>query len=193
MAITMPVEMYTDGSSLRNPGAAGLAWILRYREEKEADSMPEEKTLEGFQGFRKSTNNRMELMAFIYGTGEFLSLYDEGLFSQVAQLSVFSDSDYLVRAITQNWVAKWEKSGWMTSSFNGKQPKAVANKDLWVKITELQSQLKKRNVNLAMTHVMGHSGHEWNERADKLATTAASQSAVEIDTEYENAIKKDDE
>lgn len=193
MAITMPVEMYTDGSSLRNPGAAGLAWILRYREEKEADSMPEEKTLEGSQGFRKSTNNRMELMAFIYGTEKFLSLYDEGLFSQVAQLSVFSDSDYLVRAITQNWVAKWEKSGWMTSSFNGKKPKAVANKDLWVKITELQSQLKKRNVNLAMTHVMGHSGHEWNERADKLATTASSQSAVEIDTEYENATKKDDE
>lgn len=187
--ITMPVELYTDGSSLRNPGAAGLGWILRYREESDTDSMPEEKTMEGNQGFRLSTNNRMELMAFIYGVEKFLEQFDGGLFKDVTQLSVFSDSDYLVKAVTQNWVAKWEKSSWMTSGYNGKKPKPVANKDLWMKITELQGQLKKRNVNLAMTHVMGHSGHEWNERADQLATEASSESAVKVDEEYEKSIK----
>lgn len=188
--VSMPVELYTDGSSLRNPGAAGLGWILRYREESDEDSMPEEKTIEGSQGFRLSTNNRMELMAFIYGCEKFLEQYDEGLFKNVAQLSVFSDSDYLVRGITQNWVAKWQKSDWMTSGYNGKKPKPVTNKDLWMKITELQGQLRKRNVNLSMTHVMGHSGHEWNEKADRLATSASSQAAVEIDTEYEKSSQK---
>ena len=187
--ITMPVELYTDGSSLRNPGAAGLAWILRYREESDTDSMPTEKTMEGNQGFRKSTNNRMELMAFIYGAEKFLEQFDGGLFKDVTQLSVFADSDYLVKGITQNWVAKWEKNHWCTSGFNGNKSRPVANKDLWMKITELQGQLKKRNVNLAMTHVMGHSGHEWNERADMLATSAASNPEVKIDEEYEKLTK----
>lgn len=189
--ITMPVEAYTDGSSLRNPGAAGYGWILRYREESDTDSMPVEKTIEGSKGFRKSTNNRMELMAFIAASIRFMEEFDGGLFKDVTQLSVFSDSEYLVKGINQNWIAKWQRNNWMTSGYGGKKSKPVTNKDLWEKIIEVQNQLKQRNVILAMTHVMGHSGHEWNEKADKLATTAASQPGVDIDTEYEKSSRNE--
>jgi len=183
--ISMPVEMYTDGSSLHNPGSAGLGWIIRYRDDSNPDSMPEEHTMEGSQGFRLSTNNRMELMAFIRGAQKFIEEHDSGLFKNVTQLNVFSDSEYLVKGITQNWVAKWEKNNWMTSGFGGKKPRPVTNKDLWEQITQIQNTLKQKTVNLALTHVMGHSGHEWNEKADQLATTAASEFAVEVDTVYE--------
>jgi ribonuclease HI len=187
--ITLPVEMYTDGSSLRNPGAAGLGWILRYYEQEFEDSMPIEKVLEGNEGFRLSTNNRMEMMAFIYGIEKFMEQFDSGVFADVKQLNVFSDSDYLCKAINQNWVAKWSQNNWMTSGFNGQKPKPVKNKDLWMKITDLQGLLKNKCINMAITHVDGHSGHEWNERADKLATSASSQQAVKIDEEYEKLIQ----
>jgi len=65
--ISMPVELYTDGSCLRNPGAGGLGFLIRYYDEIDDQSMPEEKIIEGNQGFRLTTNNRMEIMATLYG------------------------------------------------------------------------------------------------------------------------------
>ena len=185
--VTLPVELYSDGSSIRNPGASGLGWVLRYYEQEEEDSIPKEVTLTGSEGYRLSTNNRMELMAFIVGARKFIELHED-LFANVTQLNVFSDSDYLVKAINQNWLNKWEQTKWMTSGYQGSKPKPVKNKDLWKMIQEIQGILRSKSILLTMTHVDGHSGVELNETADKLATSASSQKAVQIDEEYEKYV-----
>ena len=184
--ITMPIELYTDGSSLKNPGPSGLAYIIRYWEAADENQMPEAKLIEGNQGFRLSTNNRMELMAGIYGLRKVIEKIDEGVLAGAKQINLTSDSDYFVKAINQNWVTRWQQNQWMTSAFNGAKPRPVKNKDLWETILAIQDELRNRGIILTMTHIEGHSGHEFNERADHLAVAASGDSSNHaIDEEYE--------
>ena len=183
---SMPVELYTDGSSLRNPGAAGYGYIIRYYVDKDDNSMPEVKEIEGSQGYRLSTNNRMELMGAINGLRKVINKLEDGTIQPISQINLFSDSDYLVKAISQNWATRWMANNWMTSSFNGKQATAVKNKDLWEQIIQIQEELRSKKIILAVTHVNGHSGHEFNERADKLAVAASNgPEEKKLDEEYE--------
>lgn len=183
--ITMPIELYTDGSCSRNPGAGGLGYIIRYWESKNDNDLPEAKTIEGNQGFRLTTNNRMEIMAAIYGLKTIMDLMMNGTFSGVTQINLTSDSEYLCKAINQRWINKWMENNWMTSSFKGNQPKPVKNKDLWEQVISIQEKLKEMNVNLTVTHIEGHAGHEFNERADQLATSATAGTNHIIDEVYE--------
>lgn len=134
------VELYTDGSSRGNPGPAGYGLILKYgQHEKEFSA-----------GFRRSTNNRMELMAVIKGL-ELLNRPNQ-------KVKVYSDSKYVTEAINQKWIY-----GWIKKDFRN-----VKNPDLW-----------KRYIKAAQSHqvefewVKGHANHEYNERCDKLAVQAA--------------------
>lgn len=184
--MNIPVELYTDGSSLHNPGPAGLGYLIRYWAPAEGDTMPEPQVIEGNKGFRLSTNNRMELMAGIYGLRECIKNITDGTFKEVSTIILQSDSEYFVKAINQGWITKWQNNNWMTSSFGGKKPKPVKNKDLWEEFTALQGQLKAMGVALNMTHIDGHSGHEFNERVDKLAVAASNDSTNQIrDEVYE--------
>lgn len=183
--ITMPIDLYTDGSSLRNPGASGLAYIIRYWESpSEQDGMPEEKIIEGSQGFRLSTNNRMEIMAGIYGLNAIIENVNNGTFEGLTQINLSSDSEYFVKAINQNWLSRWQQNNWMTSSFNGAKPKAVKNKDLWEQVIEIQNKLRSMSINLTLSHVDGHSGVELNERADQLAVAASNDGTHHIIDEF---------
>ena len=134
------VEIYTDGACSGNPGPGGYGVILRYGEH--------EKEMSG--GERETTNNRMELTAAIVG----LSTLKEP-----CEVTLYSDSKYLIDAIEQGWVYKWKENGWMRN----KKDKAL-NPDLW---EELLALLEKHEVNLVW--VKGHDGHSENERCDKLA------------------------
>ncbi len=134
------VEIYTDGACSGNPGPGGYGVILRYGEH--------EKELSG--GEECTTNNRMELTAAIVG----LSTLKEP-----CQVTLYSDSKYLIDAIKEGWVYKWKENGWMRN----KKDKAL-NPDLW---EELLTLLEKHQVNLVW--VKGHDGHSENERCDKLA------------------------
>ena len=134
------VEIYTDGACSGNPGPGGYGVILRYGEH--------EKELSG--GEESTTNNRMELTAAIVG----LSTLKEP-----CEVTLYSDSKYLIDAIEQGWVYKWKENGWMRN----KKDKAL-NPDLW---DELLTLLEKHEVNLVW--VKGHDGHSENERCDKLA------------------------
>lgn len=184
--VSKTIELYTDGSSLRNPGASGLGYLIRYWDNPDDESMPEEKIIEGSQGFRLSTNNRMEIMAAIYGINAIIAKIDDKTFEGAGQINLASDSEYFVKAITQKWLNKWQQNNWMTSGFNGQQPKAVKNKDLWEQVLEFQNQLKARGITLVVTHVDGHSGHEYNERCDRLAVGASNNAANHIiDEMYE--------
>lgn len=185
--VSTPVELWTDGSSLRNPGFAGLAYIIHYFDTT-TNPQGDEKFIESSQGFRLSTNNRMEIMAVIYGVKAIISNIQNGSLQGTTQINVFSDSDYCCNAISKNWINKWAQNNWMTSGFQGSKPKPVKNRDLWEQIIALQTQLRSMNINMNVSHVNGHSGNELNEKADQLAVAASKNSTSHlIDEGYERA------
>lgn len=183
--INSSIELFSDGSAIKNPGPASFAYIIRYYEENEMDGMPEPKEIEFSQGYRLSTNNRMEIMGILFGLKAILAKVNDGSFAGITQINAASDSEYAVNSITKGWITKWQQNNWMTSSFGGKKPNAVKNKDLWEQVIEVQDQLKQRNITLNLTWIKGHDGHEFNERCDKLAVAAANSNNFIIDTEYE--------
>ena len=146
----MKVSIFTDGAARGNPdGPGGYGTVLRY-----IDPKGQVHEREFSQGYKKTTNNRMELMAAIVGL--------EAL-NKPCEVELYSDSKYLVDAFDKNWLDSWIKNGWKTA---GKKP--VKNKDLWIRLIEA-----KKDHKVHFNWVKGHDGHPENERCDKLATTAA--------------------
>lgn len=146
----MFVKLFTDGAARGNPeGPGGYGAVLQY-----IDSKGNLHEREYSAGYKKTTNNRMELMAVIVGL--------EAL-TKPCDVEVISDSKYVTDAFNQNWIEGWLKRNWKNSA---KQP--VKNIDLWQRLLKA---LEPHNVKF--TWVKGHAGHPENERCDKLATTAA--------------------
>ena len=146
----MLVKIYTDGAARGNPdGPGGYGVILEYTDRKE-----ELHTKEISQGYVKTTNNRMELMAVIAGL--------EAL-NRPCEVEVYSDSQYVVNAFNQHWIESWIKKNWK----RGKN-EPVKNTDLWKRLLAA-----KENHHVTFIWVKGHDGHPQNERCDILATTAA--------------------
>lgn len=140
------VDIYTDGSCRGNPGPGGWGAILVYN--------GHEKELSG--GEAQTTNNRMELTAVISA----LSALREP-----CEITLTSDSKYVIDGITKGWAESWKKRGWIKSD---KSP--ALNPDLWDK---LLSELSRHRVEFVW--VRGHAGHPYNERCDALATTYADR------------------
>jgi len=147
------IIMFTDGSSRGNPGPGGYGTILIYNQHRK----------ELTQGFRKTTNNRMELLAVIAGL--------EALKGEGHEVLVYSDSKYVVDSVEKGWIWGWEKK-----NFKDKK-----NEDLW-----------KRFINVYRKHkvkfkwVKGHAGNIENEKCDILAVSSAVGSNLLIDHGYEN-------
>lgn len=146
----MRVIIYTDGAARGNPdGPGGYGAILQYTDA--AGTLHER---EFSAGYKKTTNNRMELMAAIVGLEALI---------KPCQVDLYSDSKYLTDAFNQHWIESWVKKGWKTSS---KSP--VKNRELWERL------LKAMEPHQVTYHwVKGHDGHPENERCDTLATSAA--------------------
>lgn len=146
------IELYTDGASSGNPGPGGYGAILRagkhYKELSE--------------GYRKTTNNRMELLAVITGL--------ESIKKPGQEIMVYSDSKYIIDAVEKKWVFGWLKTG-----FKGKK-----NKDLWLRFLSVYKLHTVR-----FTWVKGHNGHPENERCDELAVKACRQKELLIDVVFE--------
>ena len=140
------VCLYTDGACRGNPGNGGWGAILVYGKY--------EKEMSG--GEPLTTNNRMELLAAISGL--------EAL-KEPCKVTLYSDSKYLVDAITKGWARSWKAKGWKKSD-----GKPALNPDLWETLLELLSVH-----NVTFVWVKGHDGHEYNERCDRLAVAAAEQ------------------
>ena len=145
----MRVEIYSDGSSRGNPGPGGFGTLLRYS--APSGSVHER---EISQGYRLTTNNRMELLGAIVGF--------EAL-NRPCEVDFYSDSQYVIKAFTDNWIAGWLRRGWKNSQ---KQP--VKNVDLWKRLI---AAVEPHDVTFHW--VKGHAGHAENERCDALATSAA--------------------
>ena len=181
---SLAIQIYSDGSSLSNPGPSGCAYIIRYWNSDNENDMPKATDFEFKKGFRLSTNNRMEIMSAILGIEEVLKRIASGEFT-TKTVNVISDSRYLCDAVNKHWIDKWPQKGWITSTNF-----PVKNKDLWEKIIELLETCKKESVILTFSHIFGHNGDEYNEKADHLAVSASNDSASHgIDEAYETSIK----
>jgi ribonuclease HI len=150
------IIIYTDGSSLGNPGPGGYGAILLYNSHT--------KELSG--GFRCTTNNRMEILAAIEAL--------EAL-TQPCRVTLHTDSQYLVNSVTKGWARRWQRNGWMRN----KKEKAI-NPDLWERLLTL---LKTHQVEFVW--VRGHAGNAGNERCDQLAREAAEQPKLPPDPGYQ--------
>lgn len=150
MSVDRKVKIWSDGSSKGNPGRAGFGSILEFNGKRKEIS----------EGFKISTNNRMELMGVIRA----LQLFK----SDGWDIEVYTDSKYVVDSFNKKWVFNWEKQG-----FAGR-----TNSDLWI---EFLREVRKHNMKFIW--IKGHNGHPENERCDVLATTAADV-ATKIDIGY---------
>ena len=134
------VELFTDGACSGNPGPGGWGAILRYK--------GAEKELSG--GEESTTNNRMELTAAIEGLAAL---------KEPCNVTLYSDSKYLVDAITKGWAVGWRSRGWRKAD-----KKPALNVDLWQRLLDLLEQHQ-----VTFVWVKGHAGHPENERCDRLA------------------------
>jgi len=148
--------MYTDGSSRGNPGPGGYGTILIWSG----------KSKELSAGYRRTTNNRMELMAVIAGLE---ALNREGL-----SITVYSDSQYIVRAVEEGWLKNW-----VATNFKG----GKKNKDLWLYYHQLAQKHSIR-----FKWVKGHAENIYNNRCDELATAAADGGGLLVDEGYEEKL-----
>lgn len=136
----MDITIYTDGASRGNPGPGGFGTVLLYGQYRKELS----------QGFKLTTNNRMELLAVIKGL--------EALKKPGMNVTIYSDSKYVVDSVEKKWIIGWLKKGF----------KDKKNKDLWLRFLEVYKQHTVRFV-----WIKGHNETPENERCDRLAVAAA--------------------
>lgn len=154
----MAITIYTDGAAKGNPGRGGYGVVLK--------SGPHYKELS--EGFRLTTNNRMELLAVIKGLEE--------IKTKGSTVLVVSDSKYVVEAVEKGWLWNWIKIGF----------KDKKNKDLWIRFVNIYRQHQVK-----FQWIKGHNGHAENERCDQLAVAAAEQKELLIDKVYEDEKNSD--
>jgi ribonuclease HI len=148
------ISIYTDGAARGNPGPGGYGVLmLAGKHSKEISG-----------GFRKTTNNRMELLAVIIGL--------EALKNPGSTVTIYTDSKYVADAVTKGWVFNWEKKGF----------KKKKNPDLWRRFLLIYPKH-----NITFQWVEGHAGIPGNERCDELAVEASYKSDLDIDVEYEES------
>lgn len=151
--MSQEIIIYTDGSSRGNPGPGGYGAIL----------MSSGRRKELSQGYRRTTNNRMELMGVIAAL--------EALKKKPLNITIYTDSQYIVKAVKEGWLNKW-----LATNF----AKGKKNKDLWVRFYDLY-----RQHHIQFVWVKGHADNPHNNRCDQLATTAADSRDLLVDEGYE--------
>jgi ribonuclease HI len=151
------ITLYTDGAARGNPGPGGYGAILMYGHHRKELS----------QGFKHTTNNRMELWAIIAGLEE--------IKNKNIPVVVYSDSQYVVNSVTKGWLETW-----MKTNFKG----GKKNSDLWKKYHALAKHFSVR-----MVWVKGHADNPYNNRCDELATAAADGKHLIADVEYERMLE----
>ena len=156
------VTIYTDGACLGNPGPGGYGAVLLYNGTR--------KELSG--GYRRTTNNRMEIMAVLAGLRSL---------KEPCRVTLYSDSRYVVDAMSKGWAERWRAKGWKRSD---KAP--ALNPDLWAEMLDLSERHQ-----VEYRWVKGHAGNPENERCDELAVAAANGAELARDEVYEkNAVKR---
>ncbi len=157
MIVSKLVTIYTDGACMPNPGPGGYGIVLSYGGVRREIS----------GGFRLTTNNRMEIIAAIQGLEQL---------KEPCQVRLFSDSQYLVKAMTEGWAKRWKSKGWRRNKKD-----LALNPDLWEKLLALCAKHQ-----VEFVWVKGHAGNPENEVCDRLSYAALKQPGLEADRGYEN-------
>lgn len=147
------IQIYTDGACSGNPGPGAYGVIMKFNGREKIIT----------EGFRKTTNNRMELLSVIVAL--------EKITTDKYPVEIYSDSKYVIDSITKGWVFNWVKT-----NFKGKK-----NEDLWKRFLEVESKF-----NITYHWVKGHNGHPENERCDQIAVDSIKNLNLNIDKIYEN-------
>lgn len=150
------VTIYADGACLGNPGPGGYGSVLLYNGRR--------KELSG--GYRRTTNNRMEIMAVLVALKAL---------KEPCRVELYSDSQYVVNAMNKGWARKWRAKGWKRA-----ENEPAKNPDLWAELLDAAQQHR-----VAFKWVKGHAGNKENERCDQLALEAAQRPHLSIDKGYE--------
>ena len=148
------VHIYTDGAASGNPGPGGYGIVMEW--------VGKPYVKEFSEGFKRTTNNRMELLAVIVAL--------EKLKNPNTRVKVFTDSKYVENAVNKRWVFTWEKN-----QFKGKK-----NVDLWIRFLKIY-----RKHQVSMQWIKGHNNHTQNERCDRLAVAASKKETLLTDTGFE--------
>ncbi len=155
------IIIFSDGGSINNPGPGGYgAIIIKNGEEIELS-----------RGYSLTTNNRMELMGVIAAL--------ESIKGSKEKVRVYTDSRYVVDAMTKGWIKNWQRNGWLKSD---KTP--VLNRDLWEKLVKLTAEF-----DIEFNWVKGHAGNHYNERCDSLAVSSAKSGKYIVDEAFERSRK----
>jgi ribonuclease HI len=149
------VVMYTDGGCLGNPGPGGYGVVLMCGEHRKELS----------EGYKQTTNNRMELLACIKGLE---------CLKRPCRVTLHTDSQYVVNGITKGWAQRWRANGWKRN----KKDRAI-NPDLWGRLLDLCAEHE-----VSFKWVKGHAGHKENERCDYLANSAGTRPNLSDDENY---------
>ena len=152
--LSQPITIYTDGSARGNPGPGGYGVVMLSGKHRKELS----------QGYRLTTNNRMELLSVIVAL--------EALKISNSDVTVYSDSKYVVEAIEKGWLEEWVRKNF----------KKKKNVDLWLRFLKIYKKHKVKFV-----WIKGHANNPLNETCDKLAVAASSMPDILVDEEYENA------
>ena len=154
------VDIYTDGACANNPGKGGYGIVMMYKDKNNTIHQKEFS-----KGFEYTTNNRMELMAFIDALN---------ILNKPCKIKLYSDSKYVIDAINQKWLDGWVEKNW---KLNSKNP--VKNIDLWEKFLTAQ-----KNHEIEFIWVKGHNSNKYNEICDKLAVCARNKENLETDSGF---------
>ena len=152
------VTLYTDGSSLGNPGPGGWGAILIWADKRKEMS----------HGYIETTNNRMEIRGVLHALEHL---------RHPCTVHVYTDSRYVCDAISKKWITSWIRNGWLTSA-----KKPVKNRDLWEQLLPLLNKHK-----VVFHWVKAHDGQPENERCDELAKNAAKERTRDVDVGYTSA------
>lgn len=150
------INIFTDGAAKGNPGPGGYGVVLKFGQHRKELS----------EGFRLTTNNRMELLAVISALQE--------LKTTEFPVQIYSDSKYVVDAVEKGWLWSWQKKGF----------KDKKNPDLWLRYIPLHLKYKPKFI-----WVKGHNGHTENERCDELAVNASMGAKLAVDKGYEESLR----
>ncbi|MFN3196296.1 MAG: ribonuclease H [Chlorobiota bacterium] len=161
--MTQEIDIYTDGSCLKNPGKGGWGIVI----------VEDNKIIAEYsKGYQNTTNSRMEMYAILMAL-KYASK------NKAKIVNIKSDSNFIVQAINKNWLENWVRKGWKKS---GNEP--VANADIWKPIYKLYTELSGE-LEINFIKVKAHSGIEFNEEVDELARAAAMQEELSVDKGYQ--------
>lgn len=155
------IDLYSDGGAEPNPGKGGFGVILSYKRKRKEFS----------QGYKMTTNNRMELLGVIYGLERLKT---------TSIVNVFTDSRYVIDGKTKGWAEKWKSKNWYRT-----KNKLAINQDLWDRLLNIISEHQEVKFNW----VKGHAGHLENERCDELAELALNSKHLLEDLGYISQIQ----